>query len=138
MSNSHVLSALLNKRSELIGLVDYHRKEVKKLVNTLTHIDKTIKIFDPEINLSHLKGKVYRNYNKHFKNGELSRLILTTLRESQKPLTINEITESLIFQTGINDISLMSIRNCLNRYAKKGITKKINENDYRKTWVLNT
>lgn len=137
MENSHVLSALLNKHSEIIGLINYHKKEVKTLIETLNHINKTIKVFDPKINLSHLKGKIYHKYNTNFKNGELSRLILTLLKDSSKPLTINEITNLIETQTGITNISEMSVRNCLNRYAKKEITQKINEDDYRKTWILN-
>lgn len=64
MSEPHVISTLKSKRSEFLGLVNYHEKELRILVDNINHIDKTLKIFDPNIELSTIKPKQYRKYNK--------------------------------------------------------------------------
>lgn len=132
--NSHIISGLSTKRAELLGKIAYHKKEIKALVENLTHIDKTMRIIDPEIKLLS-KDKAYREYNKHFKNGELSKLVLEVLRDSKAGLTVGEILDKAKEIKGIDDISLMSVRNCLNNYAKKGVVERATVGD-KKVWLI--
>ncbi|HED36921.1 MAG TPA: hypothetical protein ENI76_01540 [Ignavibacteria bacterium] len=104
------------------------------MLENLSHISKTMQIIDPEIKLSP-KSKAYREYNKHFKNGELSKLVLEVMRDSESGLTVGEICDKVKKVKRIDDISLMSVRNCLNNYAKKGIVKKVTHGD-RKEWII--
>ena len=46
MAESHVISALTKKRAELLGEVQHYEKLLKSSKENLTHIDKTIKMFD--------------------------------------------------------------------------------------------
>jgi hypothetical protein len=45
MSESHVVSGLVAKRSELAGLIDHHQKEIDRLTGDLVHLDAAIKLF---------------------------------------------------------------------------------------------
>jgi len=46
MAESHVISALIKKRSELSGEIEHYEKIIKEYRNNLASIDKTIHIFD--------------------------------------------------------------------------------------------
>jgi hypothetical protein len=76
MAQSHVLSALINKRSELVSLIDVKRKELEQLNQGLVSIDGTIKLFDPDFNLLSVKSKRHYAVDDVFERGELSRLAL--------------------------------------------------------------
>ena len=52
MAESHVVTALVIKRSEMAGLTEHHRKEMRRLAADLAHLDATLKLFCPELDLS--------------------------------------------------------------------------------------
>lgn len=81
MSESHVISALVAKRSELSGLVEHYMQEIKRMDADLHHIDASIKLFDPDYDLRTIKIKQHRKVNLYFKHGESARLVLDVLRE---------------------------------------------------------
>jgi hypothetical protein len=89
MAQSHVLSALIGKRSELMGLIDVKRKELEQLNQGLLSIDGTIKLFDPDFNLLSVKSKRHYAVDDVFGRGELSRLALEMLRG--RSLTIDQL-----------------------------------------------
>lgn len=81
MSESHVISALVAKRSEMSGLVEHYMQEIKRMDIDLHHIDAAIKLFDPDYDLHTIKIKQHRKVNLYFKHGESARLVLDVLRE---------------------------------------------------------
>ena len=56
MAESHIVSALIKKRSELAGEIEYYKKLLDKAKSDLTSIDKTIHIFDDSIALKYSKA----------------------------------------------------------------------------------
>ena len=48
MAQSHVMSALVSKRGELAGAIDYHQSEIKKIKSEMATMDAAIKVFDPD------------------------------------------------------------------------------------------
>lgn len=138
MSESHVISGLLAKRAELIGKINFHYKEAEKLSTDLESIEKSIKIIDPSVNLKEQKEKVYRQYSNHFKVGELSRLILGVLRDSE-PMPANEIVDKIKEQNKkITGDILGSVRSTLSYYKKNGKVKEVISNAHnKKCWALN-
>ena len=93
MAESHIISALKSKRAELMGIIDYHEKHIRTVIESINHIDSTLKMFDPNIELNTIKPKQYRKYNKLFRQGELSKLILEVFRDLPNPLTCEQISE---------------------------------------------
>ncbi|GAB6142291.1 hypothetical protein JCM14076_30200 [Methylosoma difficile] len=91
MAETHVISALVAKRSELAGLVEHHRKEIAKLSEDIALLDSTIKMFEPGYRIQTIKPKRFQRKNAFFKRGEANRTILDILRESGKPLSTVEI-----------------------------------------------
>lgn len=92
MAESHVISALIKKRSELAGEIEHYEKIIKECRENLTSIDKTIHIFDENYDLRTIKSKrVVRN--SYFASGEATKMVLDVLRTSDKPLRTDEISD---------------------------------------------
>lgn len=91
MAESHVISALVDKRSELAGLIRHYQEEINRLTGDLQHVDATIKLFKPDFDLRTIPAKAHRERNQYFKPGELGRLILDILRTAQEPMTSRQI-----------------------------------------------
>ena len=51
MAESHVVSGLVAKHAELAGLIQFHRIEIERVASDLKHLNATLKLFDPEIDL---------------------------------------------------------------------------------------
>ena len=61
MSESHVVSGLLERRAEMGGLIEHHQKEMSRLAGDLQHLDATIKLFSPDFDLRTVRGKAHGN-----------------------------------------------------------------------------
>lgn len=122
MAESHVVSGLVAKRSELAGLIDHHRKEIERIGADLAHLDAAIKVFAPEYDLRGIKRKQYRRYSRLFKKGECYRLSLDTLREAGGKATTAAIAAKIVTQMEIpldqQNTVCDSVNNSL-RYAER-------------------
>lgn len=83
MAESHVISALTAKRSELAGLVADYQRKLEQLRIDLGHLDATIKVFDPGYDLRTLaaSAKAPRDRNLIFQTGECQRMTLDRRRQ---------------------------------------------------------
>lgn len=133
---SHVLSGLIKKRSELLGLIDYHNKEIKIINDDLQHINASIKIFDPEYDLRTVQAKKYHRPCKHFKRGERSKLVLEVLRDSEKPLTSNEVCDIIKQMKYIDDNIYATIHEALKEQQNKGVLDRAAIQDNVFGWVV--
>ena len=96
MAESHVVTALVTKRAEMAGLIEHHRKEMGRLATDLAHLDATLKLFSPEIDLRTLRAKEHRTRNRFFRPGECQRMVLDIFREAQgAALSSRQIGEAL-------------------------------------------
>lgn len=64
MAESHVVSGLVAKKSELAGLMQHYQAEISRIGFDLKHLDATIKLFDPDFDLRTVRSKEYRERNK--------------------------------------------------------------------------
>lgn len=101
MAETHVVSGLTAKRSELAGLLEHHQNEIQRLSADLGHIDATLKLFDPKIDLRTIRTKNYQDRSGRFRPGEAHRAILDTLRVAGQPLSSREMTERIIAARGL-------------------------------------
>ncbi len=143
MAESHVVSGLISKRSELAGLIEHHASAMNALKFKLTHLDATIKIFAPEIDLRTMRSKEHRVRNPIFGGHEAPRRIMDALRTSGKPMTSRALIENILTVKGIDAIpeyilaGQKSVLLVLNTLVAKGCVK-IADPSVRigRTWVL--
>ena len=96
MGVSFVVSGLVTKRAELAGLIDHHQQEVERLAIDLIHLDATLKLFSPQIDLGTIKRKKYRRYSRIFKQGECHRMSINALRRAPNPISTATIAEVIM------------------------------------------
>ncbi|AHJ14359.1 hypothetical protein [Sulfurospirillum multivorans] len=101
MAESHVISALVLKRSEFLGEIQHYEALIKEYKENLVSIDKTIHIFDASYDLRTIKSKRVMK-ERYFQIGEAVVLILDTLRTSNKPMKTDEICAAIASKKGLS------------------------------------
>ncbi|HXC26644.1 MAG TPA: hypothetical protein VNV38_01720 [Stellaceae bacterium] len=81
MMNSHIIAALLKKRRLIAGEIVQLEKQIAALGDDLVHLEATIRVFQPDIELPPLRPTRIQHRHRHFKGGFLTRLVLDYIRE---------------------------------------------------------
>ena len=76
MAESHVISGLVSKHSELAGQIQQRQQEIAELKGDLDKIASAIKVIEPEFNLRAIKSKIIKPQNRYFKPREANKLLL--------------------------------------------------------------
>jgi hypothetical protein len=129
MTNEHVLSGLMAKRSELAGKIEMMQREMRALVVDLDHVDAAIRIFDPNVDLEDIKARLPPRHMA-FK-GEVSRLVLDTLRKAAKPMPVADLALVVLEGRGLSlddkpflRVLVRRVDACLRNLRKKGLVKR--------------
>ena len=93
MAEPHVIGALRDKRSELAGMVMGLEQQLVQHRASLTHLDATMRLFDPELRPEEIRARQRRTCNAWFRPGECLRLIYEVLRDAPQPMTTRELVE---------------------------------------------
>jgi hypothetical protein len=102
MAETHVVSGLAAKRSELTGLILDYQKKIDQMRVAVGHLDASIKLFAPDYDLRTVRAKVPRQRNSYFKPGECQRLVLDAFREAHgAALSSRQIGEALVQCKGL-------------------------------------
>lgn len=126
MAESHVVSALVQKHARLKGELFYHQKAVERLQKALEATGQSIRLFDPSRNVRNIKAVRRYQRSEYFKQGECSRLVLDVLRESEAPMTSQQVTDEIVRAEDLvlDDIGLVEVRrtvlNVLKGLARRG------------------
>lgn len=59
----NTLVGLIEKRATIAGMVKFHRAELRKIICDLDHIDATIRMFDPNAEVSRVVRYLTRRYH---------------------------------------------------------------------------
>jgi len=142
MAESHIITGLVAKRSELAGLAKHYQTEISRITGDLNHIDATIKLFSPEFDLRTVRTKEHRKRNQYFKSGECPRMTLDILRESSEALTSRQIAEDMLRRKGLEpsveriDQLQKSALNVLKRLEDKGLVMQDTQKGISHTWKI--
>lgn len=138
MAQSHVVSGLLQKRSELMGLIEFKRKELDGLIANLNALDMTCRLFDESVSFTDNKPKRIYKTNRLFAHGEASRLVLEALR-GQAGVKIGELADTISQQKSFGDevrAELMhSLDKTLRFLEKKGQVQRTKDGS-QNVWTL--
>lgn len=142
MAETHVISALVSKRSELLGEIKHYESLVKEHKENLSTIDKTIHLFDSSYDLRTIKSKrVIRD--RYFKNGEVVVLLLDALRELKRAAKTDELTEiiatvkKLPLESDYEKAAFQkAIVASLSRAADNGLVERVGRNGVTIIWQI--
>ena len=136
MSESHVVSGLIAKYSELSSQFQHHQEVMRQIAADLDHLTTTIKLFEPDIDLRTIKVTNHRLSNIWFEHGEANRLILNVLRTAGKPLSTRQIGEAMAALKGMTvngvkewDSFLKPVLSAAQRLERKGTIKMVGRVD---------
>ncbi|WP_338241548.1 hypothetical protein [Aurantiacibacter hainanensis] len=100
MATPHVITALRDKRGELAGQIDGLQDQLRQAMIDLDHVDCTLRLFDPDIELDEIKPKPLPPRHHAFK-GQVTRSILAMLRK-EGPMDAKAITIRLMGERELN------------------------------------
>lgn len=130
MADPHVLTGLIAKRREIAGQIEHLQDKLRQCGIDLDHVDAAIHIFDPSIELEEIKSRPVPPRHQAFK-GEVTRIVLATLRNAKRPLTTAEIAQRVMAERGLDTgnarlVKLMGKRTgaCLRHWEKRGAAHK--------------
>ena len=95
------MTALISKRAELAGQIEHAQAEVVRLTVELDHIESSLRIFKPDIDLAGIAPRPVPPAHHAFR-GEVSRILLEALRATDRPLSTTELTDRVMRERGLN------------------------------------
>ena len=104
-----VLSGLIKKRAAISGEIEHAQTMLRQLIIDLDNIDATIRLFDPEAKLDDIKPKPFPPRHAAYR-GEVSRTILSALRQSNGPLTAAQLAQMLMAERGMNTADRRNVK----------------------------
>ena len=109
MAEPHVVTALVAKRAEIAGRIEHAQTSLRQLIIDLDNIDAAIRLFKPDIDLEEIRPKPFPPRNQAFR-GEVSRLILSALRQSPSPLSTHDLARHVMAERGLNTADKRLVR----------------------------
>lgn len=129
MTESHVVSGLIKKRADIAGQIEHHQARFQSLIIDLDNLDATLRMFEPDIGLAEIKPKPLPPRNQAFK-GEVSRIVFESLRQSDRPLTAQEIAQRVMVGRGLVTSDKRLVRligkrvgSCLRHHRERGLVR---------------
>lgn len=142
MENDHTVSGLIRKRAELAGEIDHLTSVVQQKMIELDHLDATIRIFKPDIDLEKVKAKTVPPRHQALP-GEMIRGVLTVLREAKEPINSHEITVRLMKRRAMNTHDAGLVRTvskrviaCLRHNRAKDLLKSTKNAGHGLVWEI--
>ena len=100
VTHPNTVSALRGKRGELAGQIDALQDQLRQAMIDLDHVDCTLRLFDPDIELDEIKPKPLPPRHHAF-TGQVTRSILAMLRK-EGPMDAKAITILLMGERQLN------------------------------------
>ena len=124
MAETHVVSALVAKRSEVAGMIADLERQAAQQRADLVHVDAVLRLYAPELELDGIPCRAVRRRNGWFKPGELIRTVLEILRVAPAPMPTREIAAAVMVERGLDPADIRTgrligklVNNALTRQA---------------------
>ena len=142
MAESHVVSGLVAKRSELAGKIDYHQNIIKQIRANMVAVDTAIKVFEPDYKIASIRSRQNRIANRFFRHGESNTLLMDLIREAGCDISTANIVKEAAKRKSV-DISgvdrrpfTASIFTVLKRLQSKGVIEEADRVDSVIVWRM--
>jgi hypothetical protein len=110
MLDQTVLNGLVERRAKLAGDIENTHEALRKMVLDLESLDATIVQFDPDFQVETIKPKAFRPPKDWSNRGQMSRIILSVLRQASEPLTTRDIALQLLIERALDKSDLRLLR----------------------------
>ncbi len=106
-----VLAGLVRRRAQLVGDIENAHEAMRKMVLDLESLDATILQFDPTYRVESIKADAFRPPKDWSNRGQMSRIVLSILRQAAEPLTSRDIALELLVERALdkNDQRLLRL-----------------------------
>lgn len=138
----NLLHALIRKRAELAGKIEHNQLALRRLIGELDHIDATIRIFEPSVDVGQIPSRPVPPRHAAFK-GEVTRLVLKMLRETAEPLTSRDVARQLMKDRGLDpesgELSVIMVKRvgaCLRKHRLNGTVRNVPSEGRLQGWAL--
>lgn len=102
MAEPHVITALVKRRASLAGEIEATHERLRQMVLDLENLDATLRLFDPDYQVEAIRPKAFRPPKDWSNRGEMSRIILSILRQAAEPLTTRDIALQLLLERALD------------------------------------
>lgn len=99
---NYVLEGLVKRRAELAGKIEAAHVEIRKMVADLEVIDAAILQFDPSYPTESIKPKGFRPPSDWAHRGEMTKLVLSILRQAIEPMTTRDIAVEMLVSRALD------------------------------------
>ena len=113
----YMVTGLVAKRAELAGEIERTHERLRQLVSDLEHIDGTLRIVAPDMEVEAIRPKAFRPPDDWSKRGQMSRLVLSILRTSKEPLTSREIAAQMLLERAMDTTDTRMLRTMTKRVS---------------------
>jgi hypothetical protein len=122
MTQTHIISALIEKHSELQGEIRYYQDLLQELRTNLDTITKSIRVFDPSFDTRQIKIKLHRK--NYFGHGKLMKNVIQTVKDSGK-VTPQQVVDKIKEQHDAIDINYIktTVYGVMYKLVDRGIFK---------------
>jgi len=130
MANQYVIAGLVRKRADLAGEIESTHERLRQMVQELEHLDATLLLFDPDYQVEGIKPKAFRPPKDLANRGQMSRIVLSILRQATEPLTTRDIALQLLIERALDKSDQRLLRTMTKRVGvalriqrDKGLTR---------------
>jgi hypothetical protein len=128
MAESHVVSALTNKRAEIAGMIARAQQQIGQFRADLAHLDATIRLFAPAMEPETIPARRIHQSDLRFEPGGLSRRVLDALRRAGAPIRAPDLVRAVMIENGLDPADRANfaqvqwkVRDTLKRLSKRGL-----------------
>lgn len=107
----YVLQGLVKRRAELTGEIERTHAALRKMVDDLENLDATIRQFSPDFQVEAIRPKAFRPPADWANRGQMSRVVLSILRQAAEPMTTRDIALEMLVTRALDqsDVRLLKL-----------------------------
>ena len=107
----YVITGLVKRRAAITGEIERTHERLRDLLSNLEHLDATILQFEPDHQVEAIRPKAFRPPKDWANRGQMTRIVLSILRQAAEPLTTRDIALELLVSRALdrNDQRLLRL-----------------------------
>lgn len=107
----YVLTGLVKRPAELTGEIERTHAALRKMVDDLENLGATIRQFSPDFQVEAIRPKAFRPPSDWANHGQMSRVVLSILRQAAEPMTTRDIALEMLVTRALDqaDVRLLKL-----------------------------